>query len=371
MFSRVRSSWPVLGAWLLVAAASSGYAALCCAVFWALGQPWWWGLIPTAVSLVGAEVFQRLRPGVPSPSRDTVVIGPGDAPRLHAIVDRLCALSGQDKPVLRRYDADGPNAVTYTPRGEPDTVYVSRGLLERLGNQELEAVLAHELAHLTHRDQRVLTFATVMGTMQWALTVPGMILLGLGWIDVRLCALAHRCGHAWEPGFDGPQGKLEVPEHHLARPFPRWLAIAVLVPAGLGRGMLWVSSILVFFPVLIAALLAYIAISFPGRVVVLRLIRRRELAADRAAAELTGAPSTLASALTRMAEPVPEAPDQDLRGLRAVSPLAILPFPRPGKAGNDQSRRTDGLWSRLRSSHPPVAVRVSHLQRMSARLSLT
>ncbi|MFE3461409.1 M48 family metalloprotease [Nocardiopsis aegyptia] len=366
MLTRVRSSWPVLGAWLLVAAVSAGYALLCCAVFWVLGLSWWWGLVPTAVSLVGAEAFQLLRPHGPPPSQDTDAIGPENDPRLHAVLDRLCALSGQDKPVLRRYDADSPNAVTYTGRGEPETVYLSRGLLERLDNQELEAVLAHELAHLAHRDQRVLTFATVMGTMEWALTVPGVILLGLSWVDARLCALAHRCGQAWRPAFDGPEGRREVPAHHLARPFPARPAVVVLVLTGLTRGVLFMTSLAVILPVLLAAVLVYAAISFPGRVVVLRLTRRRELAADRAAAELTGAPSTLAAALTRMAAPVPEAPDEDLRGLRIVAPLAILPFPEPGRATDDRSG-AGSLWARLRSTHPPVHVRVSHLQRISAR----
>jgi heat shock protein HtpX len=84
--------------------------------------------------------------------------GPGDQPELHGTLDRLCGLAGVPKPKVLIADVELPNALAVG-----DSLCLTRGMLKRLTPGELEAVLAHELGHLAHRDGTVLEFAAAPG----------------------------------------------------------------------------------------------------------------------------------------------------------------------------------------------------------------
>lgn len=371
----------MVGAWLLVAAVSALYAAACCAAVWAVGLSWWWGLLPVAIAVAGACTGLLLRVSEPDAPTDSVVIKPVDDARIHAVVDRLCALTGQDKPVVRLYGDGAPNALSF----EPDTVYLSMGLVNRLDNRELEAVLAHELAHLAHRDERVLSFATLMGTMEWALTLPAMAGMLVAAAEGRVCRVARRCGRKWRSAFgastgprtpDGASTWLPTPprpeERDEDKAFSPGAARVVIILAGLARAALILLFLAILFPALIVGVLAYGAALVPGRLVVLVLTRRREIAADRAAAELTGAPSVLAATLARLTKSIPLS--GDLRGLGNASSQAFLPTSRLGKRKDRHpddaiGKAMDRLWDSLRSTHPSVEARIKRLERQSARMT--
>ncbi|WP_017558868.1 M48 family metalloprotease [Nocardiopsis baichengensis] len=376
MLQRARPVWPMLGSWLVVATVSAAYAALCCAALWAVGLAWWWGLVPIGIALAGAELSLLTRVSGGTAPGDTIVIEPDDDPRLHAVVDRLCALTGQAKPVLRLYDARTPNAISF----EPDTVYVSMGLLDRLDARELEGVIAHELAHLAHKDERVLRFASLMATLEWALVVPATVFALVVPLDRPLYRLASRCGKEWSPMFEKrrPADPLSVlagardPEHDVGPPFRPRTARAVLVLIVLARAALVIGCLAVVLPALFAGVLLYGAAWLPGRIAVLQLTRRRELAADRAAAVLTGAPSTLAATLTRLSRSIPAS--ADLRSFANTPTQTFLPLQRvrrgkPKHPDDAIGRKMEDIWTTLRSSHPPVRVRVTHLERIAARMS--
>ncbi|MFE3457665.1 M48 family metalloprotease [Nocardiopsis aegyptia] len=368
MFARFRSSWPVLGAFLLVLGVSAAYSLTLCGLLWWAGLPWWIGLVPFGLSLVGAESLHALGKNEP-PTTDTFVIERDDDPRVHAVLDRLCALTDLERPVLRLYGAEGPNAVAHVPDQGPACVYVTPDLLERLDNRQLEAVLAHELAHLTHRDQRVIAFAE--GMSQWMVNLPVSMLDLLYGADEGLWVLAVRSGASWNPLFDTVKEK-EEKEERIRRSgrFPVPVGVLVLGPVFLGRVLLGVAA-LVILPATLVGVVLFLLTSLPSQIVVLRLVRRRELAADRAAAELTGAPTVLASALASMTEAIPVSQPKGLPGLRAMDALSILPHTRPHRrdkeGGDGFGRRLLALRRRAFSTHPPVAVRLDALRELAAR----
>lgn len=84
---------------------------------------------------------------------------------VYDIVDRLCALGTIRTPELALSEDDNPNAYTVTHASGRSTVTVTSGLLERLDEAELEAVLAHELMHIANYDSYVLTPASFLASL--------------------------------------------------------------------------------------------------------------------------------------------------------------------------------------------------------------
>ena len=86
----------------------------------------------------------------------------GEAPGLHSAIERLAALAGVAKPRLYLMEDGLPRALAAGrgPRGS--ALAVSAGLLSAASPAELEAVLAHELAHVRHRDVVVQTSVVVI-----------------------------------------------------------------------------------------------------------------------------------------------------------------------------------------------------------------
>ena len=88
---------------------------------------------------------------------------PEQEPELHGVVDRLCALADMKKPRVAIAEVDMPNAFATGRNPSNAVVCATRGIMRRLDEPELEAVLAHELSHVAHRDVAVMTIASFLG----------------------------------------------------------------------------------------------------------------------------------------------------------------------------------------------------------------
>jgi heat shock protein HtpX len=206
-------------------------------------------------------------------------------------------------PRLAVAPSDVPNAFTAGRSRRDAVLVVTRGLLRRLDPQELEAVLAHELAHVASRDAFVMTL------------VSAPALLGRRIFD----AVAGAAGRAQGPG------KVLV----------FFLALYLLFPLFFGWVLYAVATALVT-----------------------TISRYREFVADRGAVVLTGAPEQLMSALQRLARDIPLIPSADLRSVAGVSALFIVPV--------DESTAGFGLDpQRLFRSHPPLEQRLARLSRLA------
>ncbi|HSJ45152.1 MAG TPA: zinc metalloprotease HtpX [Euzebyales bacterium] len=224
------------------------------------------------------------------------------APKLHGIIDRLCALADMPKPRVAMADTPIPNAFATGRNEQHAVVCVTTGLMQRLDESEVESVLAHELSHIAHRDVMVMTIAGFLGM------VAGLVL--------------------------------------------RFAYYSSLFGGGRRRDDQGVPVVLV---VMVGSVIVY-AISF---LLTRALSRYRELSADRAAAVLTGRPSTLASALTKVSGQMASIPTRDLRSAEPVSSLLFAPaLSRKAKGGPSLSA--------IFSTHPPLEQRLDQLARIEA-----
>jgi heat shock protein HtpX len=95
-------------------------------------------------------------------------VSPAEAPRFHAIVDRLIARSGLPKPKLYLLPGDSPNAFATGRNPAHAAVAATEGILRFMDDEEMEGVLAHELAHVKHRD---ILISSVAATIAGAVTM--------------------------------------------------------------------------------------------------------------------------------------------------------------------------------------------------------
>ncbi len=198
------------------------------------------------------------------------VVTPEEAPELHGMIDRLCALADMPKPRVAIADTDLPNAFATGRSPSRSAVCVTTGILRTLNAEELEAVLAHELSHVAHRDVLVMTVASSAGI------IAGMATRGAQF-------------------------------------------------GGLGRSRGNDSSGAIGFVVVLVVSLVVYAISF----FLMRLLSRyRELCADRSGAYLTQKPSALASALTKISGQMDAVPERDLRAAKSMNAFFITPAVR-------------------------------------------
>lgn len=189
------------------------------------------------------------------------------APGLHAIVDRLCALADMPKPRVAMADVDMPNAFATGRNPSHAVVCVTTGLMRRLDEPEIEAVLAHELSHVAHRDVAVMTIASFLGIAAGLVT--------------------------------------------------RFAFYSGLFGGGRDRE----GGAPVILVVMLVSIVVY-AISF---LLTRALSRYRELSADRAGAILIGRPSTLASALTKVSGQMSRIPSRDLRRAEPLNAFFFTP----------------------------------------------
>jgi heat shock protein HtpX len=230
-------------------------------------------------------------------------VSPQQAPKLHGVIDRLCALADMPKPRVAIAYADMPNAFATGRNSKNAVVCVTDGLLRRLDERELEGVLAHEMSHVAHKDVVVMTVASFVGIMAALL--------------VRFAFYSELFG-------------------------------------GRGRNDNQNAGAIVMLIMMAVGIVVY-AISF----LLIRLLSRyRELAADRAGAMLTGQPSALASALTKVSGAMAQIPTKDLR---KAEPLNAFYF-APALKGDGVSIST------IFSTHPTLERRLRQLSEISEQL---
>lgn len=224
-----------------------------------------------------------------------------EQPELHGAVDRLCALADMPKPLVAVSEMDLPNAFATGRNADHAVICVTTGLLRRLEPGELDGVLAHELSHVAHRDVAVITIASFLGVLAGLLVrfVFYSELFGRGRRDQNTAALL---------------------------------------------AMIMAVSVVVY------------GLSF---LLIRALSRYRELAADRSAAELTGRPSELASALVKVSGTIARIPTEDLRTVRAFNAFFFTPALKEGSA-----------LASVFSTHPSLERRLDALAKLSTEMGL-
>ncbi|WP_165367389.1 M48 family metalloprotease [Phytoactinopolyspora endophytica] len=345
--------------WLLLLLITGGYGALLGLVLqWLVGVPWWVCLVLPVVAT--AALYARHEAGVLPKSLRTVPAEPEREPRLNAMVERLCALADVSRPQLKIIEVPWANALALQLPGRRPTIAVSRGMLDSADDARLEAVLAHELAHVIHRDAKVMTFATNASSSM--LTLPAYLVDVFYGADRALCWLARQCGFGWRA--------IELDKHDKtppARALPPGLRITLACTVMPLIGIMRVAVILLIFPFAIVALPTILLLSVPVVLTLTRLSRNREFAADRTAAMLTTQPMVLAATLTSLGEDGQQIPKKDLRELRAASSMAIIPLPTKG--GKQKGRKKVSVVDRAVGSHPPINHRVKRLEELTRELA--
>ncbi len=232
------------------------------------------------------------------------VVSPEQAPEVHAIVERLCALAGLPKPRIALVDTDVPNAFATGRSPKHAAVAVTTGLLRRLDPPEVEAVLAHELSHIANRDVLIMTVASFFAMLAALLTRFGLyagMFGGFGGGDRR----------------DGNNNQVPV-----------WLIV------------------------LAVSIVTYV-ISY---VLIRTISRYREYAADRGSALITGAPENLMSALNKIASGITQIPQQDLRQVAGMNAFFIVPTNWRQHVGE------------LFMDHPPLEKRIAALSKIAREM---
>jgi heat shock protein HtpX len=197
-------------------------------------------------------------------------VTPEQEPKLHQIVDRLCLLADMKKPRVGVAEMDIPNAFATGRSPSHAVICATRGLMQRLNDEELEAVLAHELSHVAHRDVAIMTIASGVG---------------------MLAGLVSR------------------------------IALWSTVLGGGGRGKNAQQLVLLELATFVISIVIYV-ISF---LLTMALSRYRELAADRSGAILIGKPSVLASALVHVTGDMGKIPRTDLRKAEGLNAFFFAP----------------------------------------------
>ena len=227
-------------------------------------------------------------------------------PKLHGMVERLAAMADMPKPKkIAVMDTHVPNAFATGRNPKNAVIAVTRGLMSRLNEQEIEAVLAHELTHVRNRDVMVLTWASIIVIMA------GFMMQMLFWMSLF-------------GGFGG---------------------------GGRGRGGGGQAMM-----VMMAVYLGTIIIYFLAQILIMALSRYREFAADRGGAILTGAPMQLASALSKISDDMYRIPEKDMRQVEHANAFFIIP-----------ALKGRGMASMF-SSHPALDKRIERLQNMQRQM---
>ena len=189
-------------------------------------------------------------------------------PELHDLVERIVARNNLPKPRIAVVNTQIPNAFATGKTPKSSIVAVTMGLMDQLDTEELEGVIAHELAHIKNRDVLVLTLASLFSTIAWYLMRFGM--------------------------YGGMYGGYS------------------------GRGRNSGGSMAL---ILIVAIITW----FASFLIIRAISRYREFVADRDSALMTGKPSKLASALLKISGTMKRMPTKDLREVEGMNAFFIIP----------------------------------------------
>ncbi len=210
------------------------------------------GLVTIVVVMGGLSLAQLLfSDKLALSAMGAKVVTPQEAPGLHAMIEKLCIQADLPKPRVAVADTDLPNAFATGRSQKSATVCATTGIMRTLSPSELEGVMAHELAHVKHRDVLIMTIASFFASL-------ASIILQFGFF------------------FGGGQSDDDNPS---------------------------------FIVILLVSFVVYVVSFF----LMMALSRYREFAADRGAAIVTGRPSALASALVKISDNVKQLPQRDLR----------------------------------------------------------
>ena len=108
------------------------------------------------------------------------VVSETEAPELHGMITRLCAIADLPKPQVAIVRTQVPNAFATGREPKNAVVAVTTGILDKLSPAELEAVLAHELSHVKNRDMAVLTIASFISTVAFYFVRYSLYFGGMG-----------------------------------------------------------------------------------------------------------------------------------------------------------------------------------------------
>ncbi len=232
-----------------------------------------------------------------------IEVTPQEAPQLHGVVDRLCALADMDKPRVAIAPTAMPNAFATGRNSKNSVLCVTQGMLDRLNREELEGVLAHELSHVAHKDVQVMTVASLLAIVAALL--------------VRFAFYSELFGGGRRDNNNNA------------------------------------------FPVILV-IMAVSAVVYAVSFLLIRLLSRyRELAADRSGALLTGNPSALASALTKVSNSMNFIPTQDLRTAEPLNAFYFAPAMRLNGGAS---------LAQIFSTHPSLEKRLEELAKIQRQL---
>ncbi|HEX5573997.1 MAG TPA: zinc metalloprotease HtpX [Nitrososphaeraceae archaeon] len=192
------------------------------------------------------------------------IVSKEEYPRLHEIVERLSTNDGLPKPKVAMVHSPVPNAFATGKSPKSSLVAVTTGILDLLDNDELEAVIGHELSHVRSRDVLVLTLASVFSTVAWYLVRFGLF------------------------------GGLQTRNRNTAGTSAIVLLVAITT---------WVVSFLI----------------------IRAISRYREFSADRGGAIMTGKPDKLASALLKISGKIKVIPPKELENVQKLNAFFIIP----------------------------------------------
>ena len=240
------------------------------------------------------------------------VVTPQQAPLLHGIVDRVCALADMSKPRVAISDTRLPNAFATGRNADKSVLCVTTGLIGMLTPEELEGVIAHELSHVAHKDVQVMTIASFLAI------IAGLLI--------------------------------------------RFSFYGELFGGGGGRrgGNNQNGGALPIFLIIMGVSIVVYAVSF----LLIRLLSRyRELAADRSGALLTGQPSALASALVKVSGQINKIPTKDLRSAEPLNAFFFAPAAHLTTGGGKKNLST------IFSTHPSLERRLKELDKIQQQLN--
>src|SRR5213592_3925118 len=133
------------------------------------------GLVLMVVIVGGMAIFQYFTSDkLALAASGAKIVSPEEAPKLHALIERLAAMADLQKPRVAIVDTEVPNAFATGRNQKHAVVAVTRGLWERLDEKEIEGVLAHELTHIANRDVLVMTVASFFAMIAAVLTRFGL-----------------------------------------------------------------------------------------------------------------------------------------------------------------------------------------------------
>jgi heat shock protein HtpX len=226
------------------------------------------GLVPMLVIVIALAFFQYYTSDkLALKASGAKIVERDEAPQLHDMIERLCAMADLPKPRVAIIDTDVPNAFATGRSPKHAAVAVTRGLWQRLEPQEVEGVLAHELSHVANRDVLIMTVASFFAMLAGLLTRMGL----------------------WSGMFGG--GRRDN------------------------------NSVPVWLIVLLVSVVTY----FLSQILILAISRYREFAADRGSALITGAPEHLMSALQKISSEMFRIPQRDLREVEGMNAFFIIP----------------------------------------------